>query len=68
MSRTLIDVDDEMLGRASELLGTGTKKDTVNAALAEVVRAEMRRKHVEHLLDGGLADLSDPAVMDGAWH
>lgn len=34
MSKTIIDIDDEMLKRASEALGTSTKKDTVNRALA----------------------------------
>lgn len=67
MSRTLIDVDDDMLGRAAEVLGTGTKKDTVNAALTEVVKAELRRQHLARLAGGGLPDLSDPEVMDQAW-
>lgn len=67
MSRTLIDVDDDMLARAARALGTATKKDTVNAALAEVVKAELRRQHMDHLAAGGLPDLSDPEVMGGAW-
>lgn len=67
MSRTLIDIDDDMLARAAQALGTATKKDTVNAALAEVVKAELRRRHMDHLEAGGLPDLSDPEVMGGAW-
>lgn len=67
MSRTLIDVDDDLLTRAARALGTATKKDTVNAALAEVVKAELRRRHLDHLEAGGLPDLSDPEVMDRAW-
>lgn len=67
MSRTLIDIDDDLLRSAAETLGTGTKKATVNAALAEVVKAELRRRHLDHLTGGGLADLSDPEVMDRAW-
>jgi Arc/MetJ family transcription regulator len=38
MGKTLIDLDDELLAQARVVLGTGTKKDTVNAALREVVR------------------------------
>ncbi|MFE1102811.1 type II toxin-antitoxin system VapB family antitoxin [Nocardiopsis alba] len=38
MSKVLIDIDDEALARASEILGTKTKKDTVNTALQETVR------------------------------
>lgn len=67
MSRALIDVDDDMLARAAAVLGTGTKKDTVNAALVEVVKAELRRRHLARLAGGGLPDLSDPDVMSQAW-
>ncbi|MEU6580713.1 type II toxin-antitoxin system VapB family antitoxin [Nocardia sp. NPDC046763] len=38
MSKLLIDVDDEALAEAQRLLGTSTKKDTVNAALIEVAK------------------------------
>jgi Arc/MetJ family transcription regulator len=34
VSRTVIDVDDEMLAKAQEQLGTSTKRDTINRALA----------------------------------
>jgi Arc/MetJ family transcription regulator len=67
MSRTVIDVDDELLAEASEVLGTATKKDTVNAALANVVNARRVREHIDWLASGGLPDLSDPEVMKGAW-
>lgn len=42
MTRTMIDIDDEILAEAAHLLGTATKKDTVHAALREVV-ARLRR-------------------------
>jgi Arc/MetJ family transcription regulator len=44
MSRTVIDIDDEMLARAQRALRTATKRDTVNAALelAAAVEAERR--------------------------
>jgi Arc/MetJ family transcription regulator len=35
MAKTVIDIDDEALADAAEILGTKTKKDTVNAALRE---------------------------------
>ncbi|GAA1413799.1 hypothetical protein GCM10009662_58980 [Catellatospora coxensis] len=38
----MIDLDDELLAEAARLLGTETKKDTVNAALREVA-ARLRR-------------------------
>jgi Arc/MetJ family transcription regulator len=47
MSRTVIDIDDEMLARAQRALRTATKRDTVNAALelAAAVEAD-RRAHL----------------------
>lgn len=67
MTKTLIDVDDELLADAARVLGTQTKKDTVNAALAETVALARRRTHAEFLHGGGLPDLADPEVMAGAW-
>lgn len=42
MPKTVIDIDEEALARAAELLGTATKKDTVNAALRDVVARHAR--------------------------
>ena len=67
MAKTLIDIDDDLLAAASKELGTKTKKDTVNAALAEVLALARRREHVEFLHGGGLPDLGDPDVAAGAW-
>jgi Transcription regulator of the Arc/MetJ class len=38
MPKTLIDIDPELLEQAQQVLGTATKKATVNTALHEVVR------------------------------
>ena len=38
MPKMLIDIDPDVLAQAQGLLGTSTKKATVNAALREVVR------------------------------
>ena len=43
MAKTLIDVDEAYLTAAQEVLHTKTKKDTVNAALREVVRGAWRQ-------------------------
>ncbi|MEY9888160.1 Arc/MetJ family transcription regulator [Catenulispora sp. MAP12-49] len=67
MSTTQIDIDLDLLNRAAEILGTSTKKATVNEALRQVVDQAVRRQHVEELAAGALPDLSDPAVMDNAW-
>jgi Arc/MetJ family transcription regulator len=42
MSRTVIDLDDDLLAAVAQALGTRTKKETVNTALAEVL--ENRRR------------------------
>jgi len=49
MARTVIDIDDEMLARAQRSLGTGTKRDTVNAALelAAAIDADRRGRALE---------------------
>jgi Arc/MetJ family transcription regulator len=57
MAKTLIDVDDEMLAQAQLILGTETKKDTVNRALREVVR-QWAVVEFGALARGGLLDRS----------
>ena len=63
--KTMSDLDDEALELASRELGTATKKDTVNAALAFVAS---RRRRIDQLLDDPYAlgvgpDIEDPEVM-----
>ena len=67
MTKTLIDIDDEQLAAAQQALGTTTKKDTVNAALAQAVSLAARRRDLLRLEAGGLPDLADPDVMASAW-
>lgn len=66
--KTMIDIDDEALDRAAKELGTTTKKDTVNAALAFVAE---RRRRIDAFLDdphtlGTGPDITNPEVMGGA--
>ena len=68
MTKTLIDVDDDLLEAAREVLGTTTKKDTVNAALREVLEAQQRRKAVADLITWGQRNEPwDDAIRDRAW-
>jgi Arc/MetJ family transcription regulator len=70
MSRTLIDVDDDALGRAAEILGTTTKVETVNRALRLVVeRADRRaeRDRFDELLDLVGDRLAETDVGAEAW-
>jgi Arc/MetJ family transcription regulator len=67
MAKTLIDVNEEYLAAAQEVLQTETKKDTVNAALRTVAAMAARRRDLQRLMTGGLPDLLDEQVMRAAW-
>jgi Arc/MetJ family transcription regulator len=47
--RTNIDIDDDLLAKATEALGTATKKATVEEALQRVVRNYEARKAIADL-------------------
>jgi Arc/MetJ family transcription regulator len=49
MTKTPIEIDDELLEQAKQVLGTTTKKDTVNAALREVGQRIKRLQAMEEL-------------------
>jgi Arc/MetJ family transcription regulator len=57
MVKTPIEIDQEALEIAAEVLGTKTKKDTVNAALREVGQQLLRLRALARL--GEMADRGD---------
>lgn len=57
MARTVIDLDDELVASVARELGTRTKKETVNAALREVLSNRRRGLALTRLRD---------AAADGA--
>lgn len=68
MTKTLVDIDDELLEAAREALGTSTKKDTVNAALREVIAMQRRSQAADDLVEWlGRNDPWDDSVRDRAW-
>jgi len=67
MAKTLVDVNEEYLAAAQEVLHTKTKKDTINAALRTVAALAARRRDLQRLMSGGLPDLEDAEVMRAAW-
>jgi Arc/MetJ family transcription regulator len=67
MAKTLIDIDEEYLAAAQQVLRTETKKDTVNAALRAVTALAARRRDLQRLVSGGLPDLEDADVIRTAW-
>ena len=66
MSKRLIDVDDEVLDRARELLDGATIKETVNTALQEFCDRDTRVRLFAHIQQLAAGDLGDPEVMRGA--
>ncbi len=67
MTKTLIDIDDTRLELARAALGTATKRETVNAALAEVAALAARRRDLVRLTLDDLRDLRDDELMSRPW-
>lgn len=66
MGRTVIDLDEEQLTAAARELGTKTKVETVNAALAFVAERRKRAEVFDDPLVWGSPDIADPDVMASA--
>jgi Arc/MetJ family transcription regulator len=67
VSKRLVDIEDDLLEQAAEVLGASTMKETVNRSLEEVVLAARRRQHARRLGSMAGLDLDNPRVMSGAW-
>jgi Arc/MetJ family transcription regulator len=65
MRRTTLDIDEDMLSKAREILGTKGVKDTVDEALREVVRREAGRRLIAWWKEN--EDLHNPEIMGRAW-
>ena len=65
--RTVVDIDENSLREARAALGTTTKVDTVNRALAEVASLAARRRDLERLTSGDLSALGDAEIYRDAW-
>jgi Arc/MetJ family transcription regulator len=50
---TQIDLDDDALGEAMRLMGTTTKKDTVNQALRDYIKRVKRVEAAQRLFERG---------------
>lgn len=64
--RITVNIDAEVLAAAAAVLGTSTKVDTVNLALAEVAARSRRVAAVERLRTAA-DDLGDAETMRRAW-
>jgi hypothetical protein len=66
--KTSFEIDTAKVAEAKAILGTKTLTETIDAALAEVVKGHQRQELVELLFTPGKLALDDPDVMSGAWH
>lgn len=67
MRKTSVEINEELLASVQRVLSTTTIKDTIEEAFREVLRAEARREEVDALAAMSGLDLSDAALMTGAW-
>lgn len=65
--KTSIEIDESLLNRARDALGTATLRETVEEAFLEVLRERARRDEVAALSSMRGMDLDDEKVMAKAW-
>jgi Arc/MetJ family transcription regulator len=67
MTKTLVDIPDELMAEARRVMGPrATKAETVRAALGELVRRHKLEEMMARLDGGTLRDLDDPEVIRSA--
>lgn len=67
MTKRLVDIADDKLAQARDILGEATIKGTINAALDEVIALSQRRRLLERLADQRGVDLGSEEIMREAW-
>jgi len=63
--KTTLEIDDDKLQRAAELLGTTTLKETIDRSFDAVIAAAARQWLIDYFSQPN--DLEDPEVMRQAW-
>jgi Arc/MetJ family transcription regulator len=64
MAKTSVDVDRDIAREAATILGTTTLRDTINAAMQEVVHAKRRLELIALLSEEGRFDFDS---VNRAW-
>lgn len=67
MTKRHVDIDDAELRAAQAALGFTTIKATVSAGLRELAATEARRREVDRLGAGYLAEFADKSARQNAW-
>ena len=65
--KTSVEIDEDLLRRAKEILNASTVKETIDRAFREVLRQEARRQEVRAMSSMESLDLADEEIMAGAW-
>lgn len=66
MAKTSVEVDQDILRQAAEILGTHTLRATIDAALREVVHARRRLELIAMFSEEGRFDFADAQHAWGA--
>lgn len=64
MSKTSVEIDRDIAKQASEILGTHTLRETIDASLREVVNRKRRLELMALIQDGDGFDLD---IVEQAW-
>lgn len=64
MTRTVIDLDEDLLADVAKALGTSTKKETVNTALREVLEYRRRALALARLRTAAAEGAFDPEILE----
>jgi len=64
VSKTSVEVDQDIARQAAAILGTKTLKDTINAALHEILDAKRRLELIAFIREEGRFDF---AAAEHAW-
>ena len=64
VAKTSVEVDQDIVKQVSEVLGTKTLKDTIDAALREVLSARRRMELITMLAEPGTLDFE---AAEHAW-
>lgn len=67
MRKTSVDIDEHLMEQAKVLLGTVSIKETIDSALREIVRMDVRRQEIRALAEMDGLDLAEAKVMAKAW-
>lgn len=67
MHKTTIELDEELVARAGEALGTHGLKATVQRALEEAIARKLRLELIDQFVTMDGLDLDDPQAMAQGW-